>query len=458
MDNLEPYDLGIPKEVKAFIRPVSKLGKRTLDTAVDLYTTKAPTSYSSVCRCENMDSCPAEKRDYITFRKSCPYGQVQCCRTFGNRDGFVNLSKISGPAQVSQIRPVHIPVPIVPTTTTTTVTTSTTTTQSTTTETSTTAAPITTPLSTTITTTTTTEGPTPAQTTASSTISPSRPTTTPAPVTLFSATPYTIVSSSFSVTKLEWDNTVEDDEKVTTTEEDTTTTTPQSTTKEEVATTTNLPPVPKLQPRLPPRQPIFITPQRNTPHHLLRVPGPPQRLPVPRPHPQRLAPGQAPPTRHTRPVFVSPQQQGAASQPLRVFVPHGQRPPGPLAPQAAVPGQVVFVGNDGKVHRVPPHHQQPLRRPTPQQIQQQQLFRQQLQQQQKPLKRQIKPQDVQGIRPAEKKWPRPTPFLQPPSSTRFIDRAGQETGRGHQLGFVESIGQAAINVATGLFSWPFQFK
>ena len=136
MENLEPYDLGIPKEVKAFIRPVSKLGKRTLDTAVDLATTKAPTSYSSVCRCENMDSCPAEKRDYITFRKSCPYGQVQCCRTFGNRDGFENLSKISGPAQVSQIRPVHIPVPLVPTTTTTTVTTSTTTTVSTTTSTS----------------------------------------------------------------------------------------------------------------------------------------------------------------------------------------------------------------------------------------------------------------------------------------------------------------------------------
>ena len=121
-----------------------------------------------------------------------------------------------------------------------------------------------------------------------------------------------------------------------------------------------------------------------------------------------------------------------------------------LAPHAAVPGQVVFVGNDGKVHRVPPHHQQPLRRPPPQQIHQQQLFRQQLQKQQKPLKRQVKPQDVQGIRPVEKQWPRPTPFLQPPGLP-------QETGRGYQLGFVESIGQAAINVATGLFSWPFQF-
>ena len=41
MDNLEPYDLGIPKEVKAFIRPVSELKKRTLE----LTTTKAPSSY-----------------------------------------------------------------------------------------------------------------------------------------------------------------------------------------------------------------------------------------------------------------------------------------------------------------------------------------------------------------------------------------------------------------------------
>jgi len=105
MDNLEPYDLGIPKEVKAFIRPVSELKKRTLDLTLkrtlDLTTTKAPSTYSSVCRCERMESCPAEKRDYITFRKSCPFGQVQCCRSFGNREEFDNLSKISGPARVT---------------------------------------------------------------------------------------------------------------------------------------------------------------------------------------------------------------------------------------------------------------------------------------------------------------------------------------------------------------------
>ena len=46
MDNLQPYDLGFPKDVKACIRPVSHLGKRTLNTAVDLATTKAPSSYS----------------------------------------------------------------------------------------------------------------------------------------------------------------------------------------------------------------------------------------------------------------------------------------------------------------------------------------------------------------------------------------------------------------------------
>ena len=207
MDNLQPYDLGFPKDVKAFIRPVSHLGKRTLNTAVDLATTKAPSSYSSVCRCENMESCPAEKRDYITFRKSCPYGQVQCCRTFGSRDGFENLSKVSGLAQVSQIRPVHIPVPLVPTTTTATTTSSTTTTVSTSTVALTASEsvtePITTPLTTAITT-KASEGPTEPQTTP--TIAPSKPTTTPASVRLFSATPYTIVSSSYSVTKLEWDN------------------------------------------------------------------------------------------------------------------------------------------------------------------------------------------------------------------------------------------------------------
>merc|ERR1712045_286530 len=285
------------------------------------------------------------------------------------------------------------------------------------------------------TTTITTGGSKEPQTTPPLTIAPSKPTTTPASVRLFSATPYTVVSSSFSVTKLEWDNHAEEQvEKDTAPAEVTTKTAPISTTLEEVSTTTTPLPitasVAKLQPNYPPRRPVFITPQRNTPHHLLRHPGPPQRLPVPPHHlPQRLAPGQAPPTRHIRPGFVLPQQQGAASgQPVRVFVPHGQRPPGPGAPQPAVPGQVVFVGNDGKVHRVP---QQPLRRPTPGQIQQQQLFRQQLKQQ-TPLKRQIKPQDVQGIRPAENRWPRPTPFLQPPSSTRFIDRSGQETGRGHQ--------------------------
>merc|ERR1719225_434803 len=164
MDNLEPYDLGIPKEVKAFIRPVSELKKRTLD----LTTTKAPSSYSSVCRCERMESCPAEKRDYITFRKSCPFGQVQCCRSFGNREEFDNLSKISGPAQVSQIRPVHIPVSLVPTTPL----------SSTSTASIARTEPISTPTS-------TPEGPTEPQTTPSVTISPTPASTTPPPVTLF---------------------------------------------------------------------------------------------------------------------------------------------------------------------------------------------------------------------------------------------------------------------------------
>merc|ERR1712242_466420 len=227
VDEIEPHQLGLPKGIKAFIKPVSQLQHRILAAPVEEIKTEE--NDEKICKCELTDSCPKEQRDYITFRKSCPFGQVQCCRKSGEiaEHDHSSLKKLNAqetglkgeieilsttskayPAQIqpqtstpitslSHIRPVHIPVPLVP---------------STTEQEESSPALVHTPELTdqtfrrkdtvNIGTTTTTTTILPTETTRTS----PAVTTTPSSVTLlYSATPYTIISSSTSVSKIEWD-------------------------------------------------------------------------------------------------------------------------------------------------------------------------------------------------------------------------------------------------------------
>merc|ERR1712242_587261 len=147
VDEIEPHHLGLPKGIKAFIKPVSQLQHRIL--AAPAEETNLKENEDKICKCELTDNCPKEQRDYITFRKSCPFGQVQCCRNSGEiaEQDHISLDNLNAqetgltgeieilsttskayPAQIqpqtstpiaslSHIRPVHIPVPLVPTTT-----------------------------------------------------------------------------------------------------------------------------------------------------------------------------------------------------------------------------------------------------------------------------------------------------------------------------------------------------
>jgi len=78
IEGIEPHQLGLPKDIKAFIKPVSQLQHRVLIAPVEETTEKKKDD--KICKCEDTDDCPQEQRDYITFRKSCPFGQVQCCK------------------------------------------------------------------------------------------------------------------------------------------------------------------------------------------------------------------------------------------------------------------------------------------------------------------------------------------------------------------------------------------
>ena len=320
-------------------------------------------------------------RDYITFRKSCPYGEVQCCR---HHHKALVAGAGPAPGQGAGVRPVHIPVALVPTLPTLPTTTTTTTTQTSSTPTLATTKDADDIIATS----------TPAaELDTDTTISPS-PAVTAAPVTLFSATPFTVVSSSYSVTRLEWELAdVEAEDKVRDESlaniqvkiytpdvvEATSTTTTITTTATATTTTTTTTTTTSTSTVYPSRKPVFITPTGQQP-------GPrPQRRPAP-----------PLPVRHTRPL------------PQRVFVPHGAAPPRLPPGHAAVPGQVVFLGTPRPSLPRPPPRPQPPRR-----------------------------------------WPMPVEYLQPPPR-----RAG--TARGHEMGFVETIGQTAINVATSLFNWgPF---
>ena len=87
--------------IKAFIKPVSQLQHRILVAPVEETTEKKKDD--KICTCEPTDDCPKEQRDYITFRKSCPFGQVQCCK---NAE-YVNENDLSITEEIK----LHTPAP-----------------------------------------------------------------------------------------------------------------------------------------------------------------------------------------------------------------------------------------------------------------------------------------------------------------------------------------------------------
>lgn len=134
---LVPQDLGFPEGIKAFIKPVSQFSKRILPTGyIDTKVLQVKSNNKDICECTHANNCPPERRDYITFRQSCPYGQVQCCRGQNDPPPHINgrgntrikpiefpsilnkpyqMSKTNSlPLKLSAIRPVDIPVALVP--------------------------------------------------------------------------------------------------------------------------------------------------------------------------------------------------------------------------------------------------------------------------------------------------------------------------------------------------------
>ena len=115
--SLDPATLGLPTGAK--IKLASQvLAKRLLE--VPEVTTQHPRQ----CECRDTISCPASYRDYITFRKSCPFGLVQCCmevETLSTPLVPVSLDHTTAKTmdrqtmpELSQIRPVSIPVNLLP--------------------------------------------------------------------------------------------------------------------------------------------------------------------------------------------------------------------------------------------------------------------------------------------------------------------------------------------------------
>jgi len=118
LEDVDPTMLGLPSGV--VIKPASQVFSRRIGIATLPHS--QPPVEPRVCECADINSCPADKRDYITFRKSCPFGQVQCCTdklflstTFRpvSLDSTATM-KTTFLNTLSQVRPVLIPVELVP--------------------------------------------------------------------------------------------------------------------------------------------------------------------------------------------------------------------------------------------------------------------------------------------------------------------------------------------------------
>merc|ERR1712217_773352 len=488
-DEIEPHHLGLPKGIKAFIKPVSQLQHRIL--AAPAEETNPKENEDKICKCEPTDNCPKEQRDYITFRKSCPFGQVQCCRNAGEiaEQDHISLDNLNAqetglkgeieilsttskayPAQIqpqtstpiaslSHIRPVHIPVPLVPTTTK---------------QEESSPAPVHTPeltdqtvnigTTTTATTTTTTTTILPTETTRTS----PAVTTTPSSVTLlYSATPYTIISSSTSVSKIEWDYQPNKQQK-------------------KVFQVHNLPsrvqststPTPPLTPVavFSTRKPIFISPDRSQAVILPSGNKLQQRRPIQQTQrPQRIQPTihQLRPHIQNRPTKTSsvPRSQAGPfqvvnpSRPVqhpqnRAHSPEHTRP----RQHNVHPSQAINSGHP-QINRPRPVNIRPQSqnirppsqniRPQPQNSEQN-IWRtvsntepQQFSNINQPRAR--PPTNPETLYPLQKNALPPRQPYQPPVR-QIIDRADTQP---RQMGFVESVGDAAIKMVEKLFSWPF---
>merc|ERR1712217_757759 len=490
-DEIEPHHLGLPKGIKAFIKPVSQLQHRIL--AAPAEETNPKENEDKICKCEPTDNCPKEQRDYITFRKSCPFGQVQCCRNAGeisNQD-HISLDNLNAqetglrreieilsttskayPAQIqpqtstpiaslSHIRPVHIPVPLVP---------------STTEQEESSPALVHTPELTdqtfrkkdTVnigTTTTTTTTILPTETTRTS----PAVTTTPSSVTLlYSATPYTIISSSTSVSKIEWDYQPNKQQK-------------------KVFQVHNLPsrdvqntntPAPPITPAsvFSTRKPIFISPDRSQAGIFPSGNKIQQRRPIQQTQrPQRIQPTnhQLRPHIQNRPTKTSsvPRSQAGTfqvvnpSRPVqhpknRAHSPEHTRP----RQHNVHPSQAINKGHP-QINRPRPVNIRPQSQnirpqseniPPHPQNSEQSIWRtvpntepQQFSNINQPRAR--PPTNPEPLYPLQKNALPPRQPFQPPVR-QIIDRADTQP---RQMGFVESVGDAAIKMVEKLFSWPF---
>ena len=216
-----------------------------------------------------------------------------------------------------------------------------------------------------------------------------------------------------------------------------------------VKDTTPLPPVTQKIPSRAPiiikprptfsRSPIPVQPQfQQRPLHTFSKPP----TPVKRPQPQFKQQSQKPtPTPRPNPGFiqrppppnqVQPQQFRPLTQPLQrpsINQPNRPPPPGSIL-------KPIFVPDPSRVSL-------PAQRPNPHLLRPNQW----------PGAQQAVPggQVVRlGTQPP-RHWPPPNQFLQPPPPKQFIDRSG--TNPKKELGFVESIGQTAINTFSSLFRW-----
>jgi len=558
IEGIEPHQLGLPKDIKAFIKPVSQLQHRVLIAPVEETTEKKKDD--KICKCEDTDDCPQEQRDYITFRKSCPFGQVQCCKnselvvTLTEEKKFQAIAPETGreilsttsktfPVQIkqqtsapisshSQIRPVLIPVDLVPTTTK--------------------EAGLAEPIIQTskdhlidqtfrkkditeIETTTTTNLPSP--TTRTTTKLPTVTSTPPSVTLLYSATPFTIVSSSMSISKIEWDyalNKIEEkeDEKVFQVHNLPITnkqSTKVSKTKSSVTQTTPL--------VFSTRKPIFLPSVTSQPDLKGKDESPNIQFHERRPTQQTSIPQKVQQTNHQlRPYQQNNQQTGKIQiidprqkentdrqpqnnpsyphnsqhrkhniengfqnmqlQPTNFHSQYNNNHPTQQNIQNPSPNTDLrkfpnsnqptarLPINPNKKYPVQPKPQQPrlhqprLQQPRPQQPRPQQPRPQQPRPQQprphqprphqprpqqprpqQPRPQQPRPQQPrpQQPRPQQPRPPQTKQSFQQPIPGQIINRADtiNQQFQPRQMGFVESVGDAAIKLVTKLFSWPF---
>lgn len=170
VEEVDPAVLGLPTGAR--IKPASQIfAKRILQTQPH----RQPPVEPRVCNCAPTVQCPASQRDYITFRKSCPYGQVQCCTDklfLGTSFEPVPLDIAATTTEatanrlntLSKVRPVILPFNLVP------------------------------------------KGTNEKTDFVITNNDNGIPTTTQRPTTREAVTPYTIVSSSMTVTKVVWES------------------------------------------------------------------------------------------------------------------------------------------------------------------------------------------------------------------------------------------------------------